>query len=46
MTENQNAGHEQRQVRLSKLKALEAKGINAYPQIYRPTATAASLAEK
>ncbi|MBR4932635.1 MAG: lysine--tRNA ligase [Alphaproteobacteria bacterium] len=46
MTENQNTGHEQRQVRLSKLKALEAKGINAYPQIYRPTATATSLAEK
>ena len=46
MTENQNIGHEQRQVRLDKLKTLEAKGINAYPHIYRPTATAASLAEK
>ncbi|MDD3668860.1 MAG: lysine--tRNA ligase [Alphaproteobacteria bacterium] len=46
MAESQNIGHEQRQVRLDKLKALEAKGINAYPHIYRPTATAASLAEK
>lgn len=45
MTDTQNAGHEQRQVRLSKLKVLEAKGINAYPQIYRPTATAKSLSE-
>ena len=46
MTENPNLGHEQRQVRLSKLKALESKGINAYPQIYRPNATSASLAEQ
>lgn len=45
MTDTQNAGHEQRQVRLSKLKAMEAKGINAYPQIYRPTATAKTLSE-
>ncbi len=45
MTEIQNTGHEQRQVRLSKLQALEARGINAYPQIYRPTATSKSLAE-
>lgn len=46
MVESQNTGHEQRQVRLDKLTALQAKGINAYPQIYRPTATAESLAEK
>ncbi len=46
MAETQNVGNEQRQVRLNKLNALEAKGINAYPQIYRPTDTAATLAEK
>lgn len=46
MAENQNLGHEQRQVRLAKLKMLESKGVNAYPQIYRPTANSASLAEK
>ena len=46
MAENQNSGHEQRQVRVAKLKALEAKGINAYPQIYRPSADSKSLAEK
>ncbi len=45
MTDTQNTGHEQKQVRIAKLKALEAKGINAYPQIYRPTATAKTLAE-
>ena len=46
MTESQNLGHEQRQVRLAKLKKLEDMGINAYPQIYRPTETSASLAQK
>ncbi len=46
MAENQNLGHEQRQVRVAKLKALEAKGINAYPQIYRPSADSKLLAEK
>lgn len=42
----ENLGHEQRQIRLAKLKTLEEKGINAYPQIYRPTMTSASLNEK
>ena len=46
MTESQNLGHEQRQVRLAKLQRLEELGINAYPQIYRPTDTSATLAEK
>ncbi len=46
MTETQNLGHEQRQIRVSKLHALEEKGINAYPQIYRPTATALDLNKK
>jgi len=46
MAENQNIGHEQRQVRLDKLKKLEAKGINAYPHIYKPTATSESLTKK
>ncbi len=39
-------GTEQRQVRLSKLKKMEEQGINAYPQIYRPTITAKALEEK
>lgn len=39
-------GHEQRQVRLNKLKTLESQGINAYPQIYRPTITAVELDKK
>jgi len=46
MAENQNIGHEQRQIRVGKLEKLAAKGINAYPHIYKPTATSASLAEK
>lgn len=46
MAENQNSGHEQRQVRLAKLKEMEARGINAYPQIYRPTADSESLSKK
>ena len=46
MTESQNLGHEQRQVRLKKLEKLTEMGINAYPQIYRPTDTAETLASK
>ena len=46
MAETQNLGHEQRQVRLAKLQRLEEMGINAYPQIYRPTDTSKTLAEK
>lgn len=46
MTESQNLGHEQRQVRLKKLDRLTQMGVNAYPQIYRPTETAATLAVK
>lgn len=46
MADTQNLGHEQRQIRVSKLHALEEKGINAYPQIYRPTATALDLNKK
>lgn len=44
--DTENIGHEQRQIRLGKLRALEAKGINPYPHIYRPTHTAQSLQEK
>jgi len=43
---DENLGHEQRQIRLEKLKKLEEKGINAYPHTYKPTATSKSLAEK
>lgn len=39
-------GHEQRNVRLGKLKELESRGINAYPQIYRPTINSAELTQK
>lgn len=46
MVDNQNTGYEQRQVRIEKLNLLQSKGINAYPQIYRPTATASSLGKK
>ncbi len=46
MTEIQNTGHEQREIRLEKLRKLEARGINAYPQIYRPTTTSAELGTK
>lgn len=45
LMDSQNTGHEQRQVRLNKLKVLQEKGINAYPQIYRPSATADSLSK-
>lgn len=45
MAENTNTGHEQRQIRVAKLKTLEEKGINAYPHIYRPTATSESLSK-
>ena len=37
---------DQRQNRLEKLKKLEAKGLNAYPQIYKPDFTSALLNEK
>lgn len=49
MTNNsntQNSATDQRQARLEKLKKLQSKGINAYPPIYRPTFTSASLNEK
>lgn len=46
MTELQNTGHEQRQIRLDKMNKLLAKGINPYPHIYKPTITASGLAEK
>ena len=46
MTDTQNLGHEQRQIRLEKLNKLQEKGINAYPHTYKPTATSASLAKK
>ena len=46
MTADENLGHEQRRIRLEKLQKLEEKGINAYPHIYRPTATSKSLSEK
>ena len=46
MAMEENLGHEQRQVRLKKLEKLTEMGINAYPQIYRPTDTAQTLADK
>lgn len=46
MSEIQNSGHEQRQIRVGKLNKLQEKGINAYPHCYKPTATSKSLAEK
>ncbi|MBR6412773.1 MAG: lysine--tRNA ligase [Alphaproteobacteria bacterium] len=46
MAEDQNIGHEQRQIRVGKLEKLTAKGINAYPHIYKPTATSETLAKK
>ena len=46
MAMEENLGHEQRQVRLNKLRALESKGINPYPHTFKPTATSASLAKK
>ena len=46
MVADENLGHEQRQIRLEKLKKLEEKGINAYPHEYKPTATSKSLSEK
>ena len=46
MQDTQNQGHEQRRVRLNKLNEMESRGINAYPQIYRPDATAESLANR
>lgn len=44
--EQESTGLDQRSVRIKKLNALEAKGINPYPQIYRPTATAQSLQQQ
>jgi len=46
MVADENLGHEQRQIRLEKLKKMEEKGINAYPHTYKPTATSKSLSEK
>ena len=46
MTDTQNLGHEQRQIRLDKLNKLQERGINAYPHDYKPTATSKSLTEK
>ena len=46
MTDTQNTGHEQRQIRLDKMNKLTAKGINPYPHIYKPSMTAAGLGEK
>lgn len=46
MAMEENLGHEQRQVRLNKLRALESKGINPYPHTFKPTATSASLTKK
>ena len=37
---------DQKKARLDKLAALESKGINAYPQEYRPTYTSEALNEK
>ena len=41
----ENLGHEQRKIRLGKLKKLEEMGINPYPNIYRPTTNSARLNE-
>jgi len=46
MAMEENLGHEQRQVRLNKLRALESKGINPYPHAFKPTATSATLSQK
>lgn len=47
MTENQqNLGHEQRKIRVEKLRAMEQAHINPYPHIYKPTETSVSLNEK
>ena len=46
MTMEDNLGHEQRQIRLEKLKSLENQGINAYPHSYKPDATSKTLNEK
>ena len=46
MTENTDNGRDQRQVRLEKLRRLEAMGVNAYPAKYRPGILAAELHEK
>ena len=46
MTDTQNTGHEQRQIRLDKMNKLTAKGINPYPHIYKPSMTAADLGKK
>ena len=46
MAMEENLGHEQRQVRLNKLRAMEDKGINPYPHTFKPTATSATLSEK
>ncbi|MBP5344025.1 MAG: lysine--tRNA ligase [Alphaproteobacteria bacterium] len=46
MTMEDNLGHEQRQIRLEKLKKLENQGVNAYPHSYKPDATSKTLNDK
>ena len=47
MIQNQNDTNlDKLLMRLEKLKKLEARGINAYPHIYRPNFTSATLNEK
>ncbi|MDY6407606.1 MAG: lysine--tRNA ligase [Pseudomonadota bacterium] len=46
MDSAENIGHEQRQIRVEKLKKLSAAGINAYPHSYKPTVSSKTLAEK
>ena len=41
-----NPSTEQREIRIEKLKKLEAMGINPYPQIYKPTAFSDALNAK
>lgn len=43
---DENLGHEQRQIRLEKLKKMEAKGINPYPHTFKPNATSETLTKK
>ncbi len=46
MASEENLGHEQRQIRLDKLRKLEEKGINPYPHDFKPNATSVSLSQK
>ena len=43
---DENLGHEQRQIRLEKLKKMEAKGINPYPHTFKPNTTSETLTKK